>query len=106
MAVITAVAMVVIVAVAMAVITAVAMVVIVAVATAVAMAVVIRNLIILILINPLEQQVGKIEVMETLLKTPNMKVAEAEEKEESQMIVKYQMRIIINNPFVQVLKLI
>ena len=35
--------------------------------------------------------VGKIEVMETLLKTLNMKVAEAEEKEEFQMRITYQM---------------
>jgi len=56
-------------------------------------------------INLLEQKVGKIEVMETLPKPQNMKVAEAEEKEEFQMRAKYQMRIIINNPFLQALKL-
>jgi hypothetical protein len=71
----------------------------------VATAVVIMELITLILINLPEQKVGKIEVMETLLKIPNMKMAEAEEKEESQTRAKYQMRIIINNPFLQALKL-
>ena len=67
-------------------------------ATAVAMAVEILNLIILIRINLPEQKVGKIEVMETLLKTLNMKVVEVEEKEEFQIRVMYQVRI-INNPF-------
>ena len=68
---------------------------------AVATAVGIRNLIILIPINPLEQKVGKIEVLETLLKTLNMKVVEAGEKEEFQIRVIHHMRT-INNPFLQV----
>jgi len=63
------------------------------------------DLIVLTLINPLEQKVGKIEVMAMLQKIPNMKVAEVEEKEEFQMRAKYQMRIIINNPFLQAWKL-
>ena len=52
----------------------------------------ILNLIIPIRINPPEQKVGKIEVMEILQKTLNMKVAEAEEKEVFLMRVMSQMR--------------
>ena len=63
-----------------------------------AMVEVILNLILLIPTNPLAQRGGKIEVMETLLKTPNMKVVEADEKEEFQMKVIYQTSK-INNPF-------
>ena len=72
---------------------------------AVAMVVAIRNQISLNRINLQEQMVGKIQVMETLLKIPNMKVAEVEEKEEFQMRAKYQVMIITNNPFLQALKL-
>ena len=57
--------------------------------------------ILLLRINLLGQKVGKIEVMEILLKTQNMKVVEVGEKEEYQMRVMYQMRR-INNPFLQV----
>ena len=53
---------------------------------------------ILIQINHQEQMVGKIEVMEILQKTLNMKVAEVEEKEEFQMRVIHQMRR-FNDPF-------
>jgi hypothetical protein len=42
----------------------------------------ILNLVLLIVINPLAQRVGKIEVMEILRKTLNLKVEEVEEKEE------------------------
>jgi hypothetical protein len=77
-------------------------VVIVAVATAVAtmaaVTVVIPNLIVLILINLLEQKVGKIEVMVILLKTLNMKVVGAGEKEECPMTGMLQT-IQIRNPF-------
>ena len=69
------------------------------------MAVVILNLIILTPINPQVLKVGKTEVLETLLKTLNMKVAEAEEKGEFLMRIMPQMRI-INNPFLQAKKLI
>ena len=63
---------------------------------AVTVTVLILNLILLIIINPLEQKVGKIEVMETLLKMLNMKVVEVGEKEEFQIRVIYQMRKINN----------
>ena len=60
---------------------------------AAATAVVILNLTIApTLINLLEQKVGKIEVMENLLKTQNMKVGEAEEKGEFLMRVMLQKR--------------
>jgi predicted NUDIX family phosphoesterase len=49
-------------------------------------------------INPLEQKVGKIGVMEILLKTLNLKVVEVGEKEEFQMKGISLMRI-INSPF-------
>ena len=55
------------------------------------------------IINLLEQKVGKTEVMEILLKTLNMKVAEAEEKEVLPMTVMLLARI-ISNPFLQVQK--
>ena len=45
------------------------------------------NLIILIPINLQVQKVGKIEVMETLLRILNMKVAEVGEKGASQMVI-------------------
>ena len=74
-----------------------------AVATAVveitaAMVVAILNLILLTVINLPEQKVGKIEVMEIPLKTPNMKVGGAGEKGESPMRAKPQTKK-INNPF-------
>jgi hypothetical protein len=47
----------------------------------------IPNLIILIPINLQVQKVGKIEVMETLLRILNMKVAEVGEKGASQMVI-------------------
>ena len=67
--------------------TVVATVVATAVATAVAVTVVdtveaILNLVPLIAINPLVQKVGKIEAMEILWKTLNLKVEEVGEKEE------------------------
>ena len=58
----------------------------------VAMAAGILNLIALTQINLLVQMVGKIEVMEILLKTLNMKVVEAEEKGEFQMRTILQAR--------------
>jgi len=76
-AVIIAVTAVVIIAVTAVVIIAVTAVVIIAVT-----AVVDQNLVFLIVINPLAQKVGKIEVMEILRKTLNLKVEEVEEKEE------------------------
>jgi len=60
--------------------------------------VVIMDLIALTLISLLEQKVGKIEVMEILLKTLNMKVVEVEEKGESPMRAMLQTRQ-IRNPF-------
>jgi hypothetical protein len=66
---------------------------VVAVATAV-----IPNLIALTIINLLEQKVGKIEVMEILLKILNMKVVGVGEKGECPMRVMLQMRQ-IRNPF-------
>ena len=65
----------------------------------------IQNLIILIPINPLEQKVGKIEVMGILLRILNMKAAEVGEKGESQMEVMLQM-MKISNPFLLAKKLI
>ena len=65
----------------------------------------IMDLIALTLINLLEQKVGKIEVMEILLKTLNMKVVGAGEKGECLMREMLQMRQ-INNPFLQALWLI
>ena len=62
----------------------------------VATAVVALILILLTLINLLEQRVGKTEVMENLLKTQNMKVVGAGEKEVFPMRVMLQMRIISN----------
>jgi len=56
------------------------------------------NLIILTPINLPEQKVGKIEVMEILLKTLNTKMGGAGEKGEFPMIAKPQMRK-VNNPF-------
>jgi len=55
----------------------------------------------LTLINLQEQQVGKIEVMEILLKMLNMKVGGAGEKGEFLMITIPQARQ-ISNPFLQV----
>ena len=49
-------------------------------------------------INPLVQKVGKIGVMETLLKTLNLKVVEVGGKEEFQMRRIYLTRR-INSPF-------
>ena len=86
--------------VAMAVAMVAAMVVIIVAATVVIMVVVTPNQTLLIQINPLDQKVGKIEVMETLLKILNMKVAEAEEKEEFQMRTMCQI-MIISNPSLQ-----
>jgi hypothetical protein len=91
--------------VAMAVATVVAITVATVVAITVATAVETLILIILTLINLLEQMGGKIEVMETLLKIQNMRVEEAGEKEASQIRVTHLMKI-INNPFLQVQKLI
>jgi hypothetical protein len=62
----------------------------------------IPNLIVLILINLLEQKVGKTEVMVILLKTLNMKVVGAGEKEECLMTGMLQT-IQIKNPFLLVL---
>ena len=59
------------------------------------------KLILLTRINPQEQKAGKIEVMETHLKALNLKVGEAEEKEEFQMRVIYQTKR-INIPFLSV----
>ena len=67
--------------------------------------VVILNLILFIPINRPVLKVGKIEAMEILLKTLNMKVAEAEGKEVLPMTVMLLARI-ISNPFFQVQKLI
>ena len=67
--------------------------------------VVIMDLIALTLISLLEQKVGKIEVMEILLKTLNMKMVGAGEKEECPMRAMLQMRQ-ISNPFLQALSLI
>ena len=76
------------------------------VATVAAMAEVITDLIIApTLINLLEQKVGKIEVLEVLLRTLNTKMVGAGEKEESPMRAILQT-IQINNPFLEVLKLI
>ena len=72
---------------------------------AAAMVVVILNLIALILINLLEQKVGKTEVMEILLITLNMKMVGAEEKGECPMRAMLQTRQ-ISNPFLQALSLI
>ena len=65
----------------------------------------ILNLILLIQTNPPEQKVGKIEVMETLQKTLNMRVEEVEEKGVFLMRVTPQMRE-ISNPFLLAYKLI
>ena len=67
--------------------------------------VVILNLIALILINPLEQNGGKTEAMEILLKIPNMKAVGAGEKGESPMTAMLQTRQ-IRNPFLSALRLI
>ena len=78
--------------------TVVAMVaVIITAATVVAMVAVIPNLIVLLL-NLLEQKAGKIEVMEILLKTLNMRVVGAGEKGEYPKRVTLQTRQ-IRNPF-------
>ena len=61
---------------------------------------VILNLIVLILINLLGQKVGKIEAMEILLKTLNMKVVGAGEKGEFLIRTTLQVRK-ISNPFLQ-----
>ena len=79
--------------------TAEAMVVVIIVA---ATAVAILNLMVLILINLLEQKVGKTEVMGILLKTLNMKVVGAEEKGECPVRAMLQL-IQIRNPFPQAL---
>ena len=70
--------------------------------TAAAMVVITLDLIVRILINLLAQKVGKIEVMEILLKTLNMKMVEAGEKGECLMRVMLQTRQ-ISNPFLQAL---
>ena len=85
----------------MAVVTAVAVMAVTAVAvmavTAVAvMAAVIPNLRPLTLINPLEQKGGKIEVMETPPKVLTSKMAEVEEKEVYQVILKSLKKLISN----------
>jgi len=59
----------------------------------------------LMLINPLEQKVGKTEVMEILLKTLNTKMVGAEEKGDCPMRAMLQTRQ-ISNPFLQALLLI
>ena len=69
-------------------------------AATVAATVAILNLIALILINHLEQKVGKTEVMEILLITLNMKMVGAEEKGECPMRAMLQTRQ-ISNPFLQ-----
>jgi hypothetical protein len=66
---------------------------------------VIMDLVALMLINPLEQKVGKTEVMETLLITLNLKMVGAEEKGECPMRAMLQTTQ-ISNPFLQVLLLI
>ena len=76
----------------------VATVVITAVMAEATAAVTILNLIVLTQINPQVQKVGKIEVMGTLLRILNMKVAEVGERGESQMEVMLQM-MKISNPF-------
>ena len=73
--------------------------------TAAVMVAEILNLAIHMAINHLEQKVGKIEVTETLLKILNMKVGEAGEKGEFQVMIICQTRR-INNPFLQAYKLI
>ena len=93
MAVAIAAAMVVAAMVVVVVITAAMVVATVAVAIAAAMVVATPNL-----TKLLVQKVGKIEVMETLQKTLNMKVGEVGEKEEFPMRIKYQTRR-TNNPF-------
>ena len=70
-----------------------------AIMVAIAMAIIALTLIIL-----LEQKVGKIEAMEILLITLNMKMVGAGEKGECPMRVILQMRQ-IRNPFLQVLSL-
>ncbi len=75
---------------------------VVVVIAAVVIAVVILNLIAHILINPQAQQVGKIEVMEILLKTLNMKQVEAGERGECPVRAMLQTRL-IKNPFLEVL---
>ena len=59
--------------------------------TAAATAVAILDLVALSLINPLVQKVGKIEVMEILLKTLNMKMVGVGEKEDLHLL-KWQMK--------------
>ena len=104
MAVATAVAIIVV---AMVVATAAAIIVVATAAAVivVAMAVATMDLVALTLINPLEQKVGKTEVMEIQLKTLNMKMAEAGEKGECQMRAMLQTRK-ISNPFLQAQSLI
>ena len=70
-----------------------------------ATAAVILDLIALTQINPLEQKVGKTEVMEILLKTLNMKMVGAGEKGECLTRVMLQVRQ-ISNPSLQALSLI
>jgi len=72
----------------MEVVTEVAITVVMAVVITVAMEVVILNLTVLIIINLPEQKVGKIEVMEILLRILNMKSVGVGEKEVLQMRVK------------------
>ena len=74
-----------------------------AVAMVVATAGVIMNRTVLTLINLLEHKVGKIEVMEILLKTLNMKVGGAGEKGEYPMMLQKKQ---IRNPSLQELLLI
>jgi hypothetical protein len=69
-----------------------------------AVAVIILNLLLLTSINLLEQKVGKIEVMEILPKILTLKMAEVEEKEVLQAILKY-LKKGIKNPFFVILKL-
>jgi hypothetical protein len=75
-----------------------------AIMVAAMVAVDILNLILLIRTNRQEQMVGKIEVMEILLKTLNMKVVEVEEREAFQTRIMYKVRR-VNIPFLQVWKL-
>ena len=69
--------------------------------TMAAMVDILNQTLLLIRINPPDLKAGKIEVMETLLKTLNMKVAEAGEKGDFRMRTMSQM-IKISNPSLQV----
>ena len=101
MAVVTAVAVMAVVTAAV-VVTAVAVMAVVTAAVVVTAAAVILNQMQHMLINHLEQKAGKIGVMETLLKTLNLKIAEVEEKEVLLAILKF-LKKVISNPFLVVL---